>query len=283
MKYVKVKNVNVPIIGFGTWCIGDDPSIKDRELATFDAGYKKYQMTLIDTAEMYGSGKSERVIGEFLKGKNREEFYIVNKILPSNAIDGLYEERCRNSLKIMGLEYFDLYLLHWRNKVDLQDMVNNMEHLKKLGLIKNWGVSNFDVKDMEELFKCKDGDKCFANQCLYNVLSRGVQYDLIPWCNKHNVLFMAYSPLGNNSSDRNSVTNNPKFKEIAKINDRTPESLMLSYVISFPNVVTVFKTSNISHLDSNMKNVLVPLSETEKQLIDNIFPKINKKVALEKI
>ena len=240
-------------------------------------------MNLIDTAEMYGKGASEKVVGEFLKNKNRSDFFVVNKILPSNAKKGLYLERCKNSLKIMGLDYFDLYLLHWKSNVNLQDMVDNMEKLVELGLIKHWGVSNFDVHEMEELFRCKNGDHCFANQCLYNLLSRGVEYDLIDWCDKHNVLFMAYSPLGNNSIDRNQVTKNKDFINIAEENDMSPESLMLNFVIRYPNVMAIFKTSSIEHLDINMKNVFSTLNQDRLSRIDKIFPPIKKKVPLEKI
>ena len=160
MKYEVVNNVKISKIGLGSWTIGDDPNKESQEIDTFDFGFRKHQITLIDTAEMYGEGKSERVVGKFLKDKNREEFFIVDKILPKHAKEGRYLERCKNSLEIMGLDYFDLYLLHWKGGVDLQNMVDEMENLVSLGLIKHWGVSNFDVDDMKELFMCKNGNHC---------------------------------------------------------------------------------------------------------------------------
>lgn len=283
MEYTKVRNIKIPKLGFGSWLIGDDPDEKQREIATFEYGYKNHQMTLIDTAEMYGEGKSEKVVGEFLKGQNRNDFFIVDKILPSNASKGLYEERCRHSLRIMGLDYFDLYLLHWKSNVDLQEMVNSMEHLKEIGLIKEWGVSNFDVEEMEQLFKCHRGDQCFANQCLFNLNARGVEFDLIPWCQNHDVLFMAYSPLGNNKEDREKVVNNQKFKELAISHGYTPASLMLAFAIKEDKVMAIFKTSNQAHLDENMYNVFKPINNELSENIDKIFSRTTKKKRLETI
>ena len=283
MEYTKVRNIKIPKLGFGGWLIGDNLDEKQKEIATFEYGYKNHQMTLIDTAEMYGEGKSEKVIGEFLKGKNRSDFFIVNKILPSNASQGLYEERCRHSLRIMGLDYFDLYLLHWKSNVDLQEMVNSMEHLKEIGLIKEWGVSNFDVEAMEQLFKCHHGNRCFANQCLFNLNARGVEFDLIPWCQSHDVLFMAYSPLGNNKKDREKVVNNQKFKELAISHGYTPASLMLAFVIKEDKVMAIFKTSNQAHLDENMYNVFKPINNELSENIDKIFSRTTKKKRLETI
>lgn len=283
MEYTKVRNIKIPKLGFGSWLIGDNPDEKQREIATFEYGYKNHQMTLIDTAEMYGSGNSEKVVGDYVKGRKRDEFFIVDKILPSNAEKGLYEERCRNSLKIMGLDYFDLYLLHWKSHVNLQEMVDNMEHLKELGLIKEWGVSNFDVPQMEELFKCRNGDKCFANQCLFNLNARGVEFDLIPWCQSHDVLFMAYSPLGNNKIDREKITNNAIFKELAIKNGYTPSSLMLAFAIREDKAMAIFKTSSTAHLNENMYNVFKPIDEKLYADINNIFPKTKVKKRLETI
>ena len=283
MEYLIFKNIKIPKLGFGSWLVGDDPLEKQKEIAAFEHGYKNHDMRLIDTAEMYGSGNSEKVVGEFLKGKNRSDFFIVDKILPSNAAQGLYEERCRNSLKIMGLDYFDLYLLHWKSNVDLQDMVDNMEHLKEIGLIKEWGVSNFDVDNMEQLFKCHNGNKCFANQCLFNLNARGVEYDLIPWCQRHDVLFMAYSPLGNNKADREKVTNNPEFKALADAYGYTPASLMLAFTIREDKVMAIFKTASINHLDENMYNVFKPIDNELYEKINKIFSKTVKKKRLETI
>ena len=283
MKYELVGNTKICKIGLGSWTIGDDPKNEQREIDAFNYGYTKHQITLIDTAEMYGEGKSEKVVGKFLKGKNRSEFFVVDKILPKHAKENRYVERCKNSLKIMGLDYFDLYLLHWKGGVDLQKMVDEMENLVALGLIKRWGVSNFDVKDMEDLFKCKNGDHCFVNQCLYNISQRGVEFDLIPWCQKHSVLFMAYSPFGSNSENKKVMTSNPHLQKVVEEKHVSFESLMLAFVTRLDNVVALFKTSNSEHLESNMKDAFMDIDEGIMEEIEKAFPTPKTKKYLEKI
>lgn len=283
MKYITHKGAIIPQLGFGTWTIGDDDSKRTNEIETIVYGAEKYEMTLIDTAEMYGLGKSETIVADAISRLDREKLFIVGKILPENAKKGKYLESCTSSLKRLGIEYFDLYLLHWRSNVNLQEMVDQMEKLVSLGLIKHWGVSNFDVSDMEDLFKCKNGNKCFCNQCLYNIEARGPEYDLIPWCHEHNVLFMAYSPLCNNAVDRTRVVSNEKIKEIVKNENMTPESLLLNFVIRNDDIVTVFKTSNIEHLNGNLKNVFERVSEQDKKGIDESFPSPKRKIKLLKI
>lgn len=283
MEYINFKDEKIPLIGFGTWTIGDNKASAKNEIDTMLYGINKYSMTLIDTAEMYGDGKSESVVKEVIKDSNRESLFIVDKILPVNAKNGNYLLSCKRSLKRLGIDYLDLYLLHWKADVDLQDMVNNMELLVKKGLIKHWGVSNFDVEEMEALFKCKNGRNCFCNQVLYNVGTRGPEFDLIPWCNKNNVLFMAYSPLFNETIKREYITRNAEFKEIAKKENMSPESLMINFVIRDGNIVTIFKTSNINHLENNLLNVFKTISEESLCKINEIFPSPNKITKLKKI
>lgn len=277
MKYIKFKDIVLPLIGFGTWTIGDKKEDKEKEINAFVYGINKYEMTLIDTAEMYGSGKSEKIVKYVIEKYDREKLFIIDKILPENAVKGKYLECCINSLKRLGTDYIDLYLLHWRSSVDLQTMVNEMEQLVSLGYIRQWGVSNFDVEDMKELFKCKNGNKCFCNQVLYNIGVRGPEHKLIPWCKKHNVLFMAYSPLFNNTNNRENITLRNEFIQIAKREDMTPESLMINFVIRNKDIVTIFKTSNIEHLDNNMKNVFKSVSLKSMKAIKKLFPKPKEK------
>lgn len=276
MEYINFRNVMIPKLGFGTYKMGDG---NPNDLKVLEYGYNNFGMTLIDTAEMYGDGRSEILVGEFLKNVDRNKIFLIDKILPSNAKKGNFLKTCKESLKRLGTSYIDLYLLHWREDVILQDMVDEMEKLVSLGLIKHWGVSNFDVNDMEDLFKCKNGEKCFANQCLYNIESRGVEFDLIPYCKKCDVLFISYSPIGHNPKLREQI-----FQEIDtnKIKERTPESMMLQFVIK-EGAVAIFKTSSIEHLVSNMKDVFLPLLDKEKEIIDSSFPKPTKKEELKKI
>lgn len=262
MEYIYHRGIKLPLIGFGTWNVGDDPSKEKDEIETLLYGYKNYDMFLIDTAEMYGSGRSERLVGKFLKHVDRNKVFIVDKILPENAKEGKYLECVQRSLKNLGIDYIDLYLLHWNiDGLDLKELVNSMEELKKLGLITNWGVSNFDTHEMEELFKIEGGRNCFLNQCLYNLKNREIEYDLLGFCGENDVLFMSYSPLLNDRKSKEEFITNPRFKEVVEKEDFTNESLLLNFVIRNKNLITVFKTSNKSHLDSNMHNVFKPLSK----------------------
>lgn len=283
MEYLEHNGVILPLIGFGTWTLGDDVSKRNSEVATILYGIENFSMTLIDTAEMYGLGKSESVVKAVLSKVKRESVFVVDKILPENARKGKYIECCKRSLEKLGIDYIDLYLLHWREKVNLQEMVNSMEKLVSMGLIKRWGVSNFDVSDMEELFKCENGSNCFCNQVLYNIGARGPEFDLIPWCKSHNVLFMAYSPLYNNSFDRENITKLKKIIDLASHEHMTPESLMLNFVTRNKDIVTIFKTSNIEHLKNNMENVFNELSKEAENEINVLFPSPVKKVELLKI
>ena len=283
MEHLKHRGITLPLIGFGTWLLGENKDNENNEIQTFLYGINHYSMTLIDTAEMYGFGKSESVVKKIVEQCDRGKLFIIDKILPSNAKKGRYVESCKQSLKNVGADYFDLYLLHWKENVNLQDMVNNMERLKELGLIKEWGVSNFDVDEMEELFRCKNGNKCFCNQVLYNLGARGPEFDLIPWCKNHDVLFMAYSPLFNERKLRERITRNEKFIEISHNEDMTPESLMLNFVIRNKDIVTVFKTSNVGHLNNNLKNVFKVVSNDSMEILDSLYPKPEQKVPLLKI
>lgn len=284
MEYIFHRNIKLPLIGFGTWNIGDDPLKEKQEIETFLWAYKKHDMFLVDTAEMYGNGNSERLVGKFLKLVDRDKIYIVDKILPSNMKNGKYMESCQKSLENLGVSYIDLYLLHWNIEgLDLSEMVKNMEHLKQLGLIKNWGVSNFDTHEMEKLFKVKNGHKCFLNQCLYNLKNREVEYDLLKFCKDNDVLFMSYSPLLNDRKAKEEFVSNPCFKEVVEKEDLTNESLLLNFVIRNKDLITVFKTSNTSHLDSNMKNVFKPLSKESLNKLEDLSSCPKKKKFLEYI
>ena len=239
--------------------------------------------SLIDTAEVYGDGKSEEFVGKILKSYDRKNFFIVDKILPGNARNNDYITSCSNSLKRLGTDYIDLYLLHWRENLELQSVVDGMEDLKSKGLIKNWGVSNFDTEDMKELFACKNGSNCFCNQILYNTCTRGPEYELIPWCKEHDVLVMAYSPLCHNKDNLMPLVQNPIIKDIAVSENKTPQSLLLSFVLRNKDIIAIFKTSDISHLNSNMKNVFSPISVDDLTALSQVFKAPDRPTELEKI
>ena len=274
---IEFKNIKLNRLGIGTYNFGLD---YENEKTILQEAFKN-GLFMIDTAEMYENGKSEENVGKAIKEIDRNKLFIIGKILPNNINN--YLESCKSSLKRLNIDCFDLYLLHWRNNVNLIEFVNNMEHLKALGLIKNWGVSNFDVSDLEELFKIPNGNKCFVNQCLYNVVERGVEYDLIPWCKKNNVLFMAYSPLCNNKENRKKALNSNSLKQIAKKYNTNIETIMLSFILRNENINTICKTSNLSHLNNNLKSIDIKLDEYDLKMIDIEFNPPTSKIPLQKI
>ncbi len=267
MEYLYHKGEKIPLIGMGTYMLGEDESRRESEAKTFAYAVGSCEMTLIDTAEMYGSGASEDFVGEMIKHTDRSKLFIVDKILPHNAQKGLYEQCCKRSLKRLGVDCIDLYLLHWRGGVELQPMVSAMQSLAEKGMIKHWGVSNFDTHDMKELFECEGGKDCFCDQVLYNISARGIEYDLLPWCKENGVLVMAYSPLCQSAADRKKVTADKRIISVSKSENKTPESLMLSFVVRNKDIITVFKTSSKEHLENNMQNVFVPITPEHLQEI----------------
>ena len=172
--------VQVPALGLGTWFLGENKSARERELESLRAGVAA-GMTLIDTAEMYGNGKAESLIKEVISDKKRDDLFLVSKVLPNNAGKHRLERALDDSMKRMGVEYLDLYLYHWRGNYPLEETVAELERVKKAGKIREWGVSNFDIDDKEELWLVPGGRNCLVNQVLYHTGSRGIEYSLLPW------------------------------------------------------------------------------------------------------
>ena len=281
MEYVIHRGVRIPLIGFGTYRLGSCG--RSAETETLKYGICELGMTLLDTAEMYGGGLSEEILGSVISSTDRSSLFIVDKILPSNAEKGLYRSCCQQSLKRLGVDCIDLYLLHWKGNVRLQEMVGSMESLVKEGLIKHWGVSNFDTHEMEQLFECENGSNCFCDQILYNIAERGAEYDLIPWCREHDVLVMAYSPLCNCCEARTKVTDDPLIISAAAGEGKTPESLMLSFVVRDRDIVTVFRTSGKEHLNMDMQNVFGEIPAEDMAAISEKYCPPAEKYPLEKI
>ena len=283
MEFIKHKGERIPRIGLGTWCIGENPEHRIKEAETFHHAISRYNITLLDTAEMYGLGKSEQFLSHIIKDYDRERLFIIDKILPQNVIEDNFEQSIKKSLDNLGVSYIDLYLLHWRENVDLQFMVDKMERYVDIGLIKHWGVSNFDVTDMEDLFKCKNGSHCFANQVLYNISERGIEYDLIDWCHNNQVLIIAYSTLGDNSYYRREIDESKIIKQITDNYGINKYNLLLKFAIRNRNMIALFKTSSCEHLEKNMTDIWVKLDDNILRLIDEEFPMPNHKVDLQKI
>lgn len=272
--------VAVPAIGQGTWFLGEKNStaLKEQEALTagVDAG-----MTMIDTAEMYGSGKAESLIGRTIAGMDRKKLFLVSKVYPHNAGRKNIFKSCMASMERMGVDYLDLYLLHWRGGIPLSETVACMEQLKKEGKIRRWGVSNFDTDDMEELWSVPGGKNCAVNQVLYHVASRGIEYDLLPWMRQHNVPLMAYCPLAQGGDLRRGLMENPVLRKIAADHGVSVAQVLLAFVIRDGNTIAIPRTGKKEHALDNARAAEVTLSEAELAAIDGAFPAPTHKVYLD--
>jgi diketogulonate reductase-like aldo/keto reductase len=266
-------------LGLGAWMLGEDASKRSDELEVIRQAVKN-GIRVIDTAEMYGDGRSESLIGEAIKPFKREDVFLVSKVYPFNADFRNMEKSCLNSLKRLGVEYLDLYLLHWRGDVPLEETVAAFESLKAKGYIKDWGVSNFHVEDMEELFAVPDGSKCAANQVMYHIGERGIEYDLIPWLYKRDVTLMAYSPLASNQNYRKKILESPEVRQVAQRHNASMYQIMLAFSFRNPNSIAIPRTSSPSHLKDNIQSLEIKLDETDFKLIDTAFPPPAKKSPL---
>jgi diketogulonate reductase-like aldo/keto reductase len=274
MKTVEISGRSVPVLGQGTWNIGDSAATRAAEIATLRRGIE-CGMTLIDTAEMYGSGRSEMLIGEAIAGL-RDQVYLVSKVLPSNAsIDGTIRA-CEASLKRLQVETIDLYLLHWRGRYPLRDTVEAFQRLLDQGKIRAWGVSNFDVDDMEELFDIPAAASCAVNQVLYNPGHRGIEYDLLPWCLQHHVTVMAYSPVGQGGR----LLNAPAIRGIARKHGVSTAQVALAWCLRRP-LLAIPKASSIRHVEENAAAADLELDAEDLAGIDRAFPAPKRKQPLD--
>lgn len=259
--------------------MGEDPSKHEQELKALRYGIE-HGMTLIDTAEMYGEGKSEQLVGEAVRGYDRSKLYLVSKVYPWNAGREHIFKSCEQSLKRLGTDYLDLYLLHWRGEVPLSETVACMNELVKKGMIRQWGVSNFDVSDMEDLMAA-GGEDCVTDQVLYHLGSRGVEYDLVPWLKKHNMLTMSYSPLVRTVELRKRIVTHPAVIKVARDHQITETQVMLAFLIHDPAVFAVPKAASIEHVQQNRDVLDMELSDEEYATLSQAFPMPDHKVELD--
>lgn len=270
----------VPCIGQGTWFLGESRAKAEREQEALAAGIRA-GMTLIDTAEMYGSGKTELLIGRTIQGMDRSKLFLVSKVYPHNAGRRNLLKSCMASLERMGTDYLDLYLLHWRGGIPLSETVAGLEQLKKEGKIRRWGVSNFDTEDMEELWSVKDGKNCAVNQVLYHVASRGIEYDLLPWMRKRGVPLMAYCPLAQAGNLRRGLYGSQALKQIAENHKASVSQVLLAFAVRDGNTVAIPRTGQKEHALENAGAASVVLTEEELEQIDREFPAPGRKVSLD--
>ena len=268
---------NLSGLGMGTWGIGEDASKKKDELAALRYGLD-HGIKVIDTAEMYGEGKSEKLIGEAIRGYDRSKIFLISKFYPYHASPELERQSLEKSLKRLGTDYLDLYLLHWRGDKRLSETVRGLKELQKEGLIRHWGVSNFDVADMQELFTVPGGEECFANEDLYNISERGTEFDLQAWQEEHGVNFIGYSPF--NSGKGNTIRITRNLKIVARDHGVTPHQIMLAWTMRNGNVLSIPKAGNVKHMKENISAKDIKLTPDEIKLIDNDFPQPTEKMPL---
>lgn len=256
-------------LGIGTWGLGEDPKKREDEIAAIQYGLDN-GLNIIDTAEMYGEGKSEELIGQVIKKYNRDKLFLISKFYPYHATPDLERQSLEASLQRLDTDYVDLYLLHWRGNHRLSDTIRGLQALQKEGLIRHWGVSNFDTSDMRELFSVPGGTECFANEDLYNVSQRGTEFDLQDWQQEHDVSFIGYSPFNSGSGDSIRITQNLKI--VARAHHATPHQIMLAWTMRNGNVLTIPKSSSAKHMRENIAACEIKLTDDELRLINSDFP-----------
>jgi diketogulonate reductase-like aldo/keto reductase len=265
----------VPSLGLGTWMMGDRRGQRAAEIRALQFGLD-LGMTLVDTAEMYASGVAEEITGEAIAGR-RDEVFVVSKVLPSNASRAGTIAACERSLRRLKIETMDLYLLHWRGSYPLSETVAGFEALKAAGKIRHWGVSNFDAEDMGELFAA-GGTACASNQVLYNLTRRGIEHDLLPWCEAHKVPIMAYSPI-----EQGRLARNAALARIAEAHGATAAQVALAFVLSRPGVIAIPKSGNDAHVRDNRAAADLVLTVGDLAALDAAFPPPRRKRPLEMI
>lgn len=267
-------------LGQGTWRMGEDRSRRQAEIAALRLGMD-LGMTLVDTAEMYGEGGAEEVVGEAISDRAREEVFVVSKVYPHNASRRGVIEACTRSLRRLQTEYIDLYLLHWRGSVPLAETLEGFQDLKNKGSIRDFGVSNFDVSDMEEAFALPGGDQIATNQVLYNLMHRGIESDLLPWCQKRHIPIMAYSPIGIDSAEQKRVFGNATVKQIAANYNATPTQIALAWLLREREVIAIPKASRPEHIRDNRAALDIALTAQDLKDLDQAFPPPDRKTPLE--
>lgn len=280
MKTLKIAGQTIPAIGLGTWHMGDHLDSQDQEINALKTGIEA-GATVLDTAEMYGNGNSERLVGKAIQGYDRDSLFIIDKVLPHNAVPGRLEKSLNRSLSLVGVDYFDLYLYHWRSGERLADVVSAMEAVKAAGKIKSWGVSNFDLTDMRELMRVPNGQNCAANEDLYNISSRGIEYDLLPWQAQHHLPLIAYTPVAHGDSMGANVTQNPVLLRVAASHHVSVYTVMLAWAIRQPGVLAIPQSSNPVHVKANVAAGDLQLSDEEWAALAKEFPQPTSKQPLD--
>lgn len=270
---------SLPAIGQGTWYMGENATRRQQEVAALRAGIER-GLTVIDTAEMYAEGGAEKRVGEAIRGQ-RDKVFLVSKVYPWNAGGKPLVSACEGSLRRLGTEVIDLYLLHWRGGVELAETVEGMQALIAQGKIRHWGVSNLDVDDMQELWSVDGGAGCAANQVLYHLASRGIEYSLLPWCQSRTVPVMAYCPLAQAGRLRSGLLADATVQRIAHDHLATPAQVLLAWVIHHHGVMAIPKAATIAHVEENAAALQLTLTAEDITRLERAFPAPATKIALD--
>jgi len=270
----------IPILGQGTWGMGESPKKRAGEIAALRLGLD-LGMTLVDTAEMYGEGGAEEVVGEVIDGR-REEVYLVSKVYPHNATRRGAVEACERSLRRLGTDHLDLYLLHWRGAAPLAETLAAFQALREAGKIRDYGVSNLDLEGMTEARDLPGGEGIVTNQVLYNLMNRGIEWVLLPWCQERSIVTMAYCPIDQptgQTGGRSQLLTHGVVGQTAARHGATPAQIALAWLLQ-RDVVAIPKASQPEHVRENRAALEIKLTAKDLQELDEGFPPPRRKMAL---
>ena len=255
----------VPQLGQGTWGMGESVRMRKDEVAALRLGID-LGLTLIDTAEMYGDGVAEEIVAEAVEGR-RDQCFVVSKVLPENSTRAGTIAACERSLRRLKADRIDLYLLHWRGRPRLEETLSGFEALSDAGAIRYWGVSNFDIKDMEELCALEGGTACATNQVLYNLRRRGIEAGLLSWCRGRGIPIMAYSPIEQGRLLRDRV-----LTAVAIRHRATTAQIALAWALRQPDMMVIPKAATLEHVRENRAALDIRLTDQDLAELDRAFP-----------
>jgi diketogulonate reductase-like aldo/keto reductase len=260
----------MPVLGQGTWNMGEDPAARRDEVAALRLGLE-LGMTLVDTAEMYGDGGAEEMVGEAIAGR-RDEVFLVSKLYPHHADSAGVQAACERSLRRLGTDRIDLYLLHWRGNVPLAQTLDAFARLREQGKIGDFGVSNFDLDDMQEAVALPGGELVATDQVLYNLSQRGIEWDLLPWCRERRIPLMAYSPLESNPQEAAGMLGDPQLAAVARRHGVTPAQVALAWLLRHDGVAVIPKAVRPQHVRENRAALDIVLDSEDLARLDAGFP-----------
>lgn len=267
IKYVRLPaGEQVPAFGMGTWHMGDDPRARAEEIATLRLGLD-LGARLVDTAEMYGGGRAEELVGEAISGR-RDEVFLVSKVLPSNASRQAAVKACEESLRRLKTDRLDLYLLHWSGSIPISETLEGFTRLQHAGKIRYYGVSNLDLAEMQELWSVPAGTAVQTDQLLYNLSRRGIEWDLLPWLRRHHLPVMAYSPI-----EQARLAEDSRLVRLAQGWGLTAAQVALGWLLAQEDIIVIPKTSRRERLKENLAALEHPLTPDQLLELDRLFPR----------